>query len=100
MMDISDGLVLSLYDMADANECGFSVDSTLLPLLEAVNPNKSTEYALHGGGDFELLFTCSPYRLPVPDVEVTVIGTVIKEHKVMVDGSAALQQGYLHQWKN
>lgn len=98
MMDISDGLVLSLYDMADANECGFSVDSTLLPLLDGVDPNKSTEYALHGGGDFELLFTCSPERLPVPGVVVKVIGTVIEEHRVLVDGSAAERRGYIHHW--
>lgn len=99
LMDISDGLVLSLYDMLDANECGFSVDSSLLPLLEGVDAARSREYALYGGGDYELLFTCSPERLPVPGLVVKVIGTVIEEHRVLVDGAAAEQRGYLHQWK-
>jgi thiamine-monophosphate kinase len=98
MMDISDGLVLSLYDMLDANECGFSVDSTLLPPLEGVNPDQCRAYALHGGGDFELIFTCPPDTLPAPGLAVTIIGTVIEEHKVLVDGSAAEQKGYVHQW--
>ncbi len=34
MMDISDGLVLSLYDLLDANECGYAIDSARLPLLK------------------------------------------------------------------
>jgi len=99
MMDISDGLVLSLYDMLDANECGFSVDSATLPLLEGVDPDISREYALHGGGDFELLFTCPPDRLSVLGMAVDVVGTVIKEHTVLVDGSPTERSGYLHQWK-
>jgi thiamine-monophosphate kinase len=99
MMDISDGLALSLYDMFDANDCGFSIDSTLLPLLEGIDPDLSREYALYGGGDFELLFTCSPDRLPVLGVAVEVIGRVIAEPLVMVDDSPVEHKGYLHQWK-
>jgi hypothetical protein len=30
---------------------------------------------------------------------VKVIGAVIEEHRVLVDGYAAEYRGYLHQWK-
>jgi thiamine-monophosphate kinase len=99
MMDISDGLVLSLYDLLDANECGYSIDSALLPPLEGVLPEKSREYGLYGGGDFELLFTCAPEKFPIPDLDCYRVGRVIPEHSVLVDGEVAPYRGYLHRWK-
>ena len=99
MMDISDGLVLSLYDFLDANECGYSIDSARLPLLEGVPLEKSREYALFGGGDFQLLFTCPPERFPVPDLDCSIVGTVIPEHSVLVDNKMVPLRGYQHHWK-
>jgi thiamine-monophosphate kinase len=99
MMDISDGLVLSLYDLLDANEGGYSIDSALLPLLAGVPPEKSREYALFGGGDFELLFTCLPEQFPVPGLDCYIVGKVIPEHTVLVDGKVAPQRGYQHYWE-
>jgi thiamine-monophosphate kinase len=98
MMDISDGLVISLYDMLDANTCGFSVDSSLLPLIEGFDPARSREYSLFGGGDFELLFTCPPVILPLVGIDVHMIGSVIEEHTVLVDEDVAPDRGYLHRW--
>jgi len=98
MMDISDGLVLSLYDFLDANECGYSIDSARLPGLDGVPPEKSREYSLFGGGDFELLFTCPPEHFPIPDLHCFMIGTVISEHIVLVDNERVPYRGYQHQW--
>ncbi|HPH35561.1 MAG TPA: thiamine-phosphate kinase [Methanoregulaceae archaeon] len=99
MMDISDGLVLSLYDLLDANPYGYSIDSFLLPIPEGIPPEKSREYALFGGGDFELLFTCSPDYYPVSGVDSIIVGEVIKEHEVLVDRTVAPCRGYQHRWK-
>jgi thiamine-monophosphate kinase len=99
LMDISDGLVLSLYDLLDANTCGYSVRSSLLPHLHGIPPEKCREFALYGGGDYELLFTCPPERLPVHGVEYREIGKVIDDHVVLVDGKVAPYRGYLHQWE-
>ncbi len=98
MMDISDGLALSLYDMVAANGCGFAVESRRLPLPAGVPEGEARELALHGGGDFELLFTCPEGLLPVPGVEGTVIGRVTKEPSVLVDGRALDRRGYQHRW--
>lgn len=97
MMDISDGLILSLYDMLDANPCGYSIDSDLLPTIEGLPRETSREYALFGGGDFELLFTCRP-GLPIPGLAFHPVGAVIPDHVVLVDGRPVSPKGYLHRW--
>jgi thiamine-monophosphate kinase len=98
MMDISDGLVLSLYDLLDAGGCGYSVQSSLLPVLDGVPPERSREFSLYGGGDFELLFTCHPERLPRIPIKYLEIGEVIREPTVLIDDEVASYRGYLHHW--
>ncbi|MDD4568363.1 MAG: thiamine-phosphate kinase, partial [Methanoculleus chikugoensis] len=86
MMDISDGLALSLYDLLAVNDCGFSIDTARLPLPASVPEAEGRELALYGGGDFELLFTAPAGILPVPGVTAHVIGEVIAERTVLADG--------------
>ena len=99
MMDDSDGIALSLYDLLSVNDCGFSLDSKKLPLPAGVPPAQARELALYGGGDYELIFTISPERYPVAGVASTVIGTVILEKKVLVDGVLLEKRGYQHRWE-
>lgn len=98
MMDISDGLSLSLYDLVEAGGCGYAIDSSLLPLPVEVPPDEARELALYGGGDFELLFTCPEGMLPVAGVKASVIGRVIEEPLVLVDGEVMERRGYQHTW--
>jgi thiamine-monophosphate kinase len=98
MMDISDGLVISLYDLVDANGCGYAIESGYLPLIPGMDKTKSIEYSLYGGGDFELLFTCPEDLLPVTGVDATRIGTVIDAPEVLVDGGKVPKKGYQHFW--
>ncbi|BBL67424.1 thiamine-phosphate kinase [Methanoculleus chikugoensis] len=98
MMDISDGLALSLYDLLAVNDCGFAVDTARLPLPAGVPGEEGRELALYGGGDFELLFTAPAGILPVPGVTAHVIGEVIAERTVLVDGKPLERRGYLHEW--
>ncbi len=98
MMDISDGLVISLYDMVDANRCGYAIESRYLPLIPGMERPESIQYSLYGGGDFELLFTCPEDLLPVAGVDSTRIGTVIPAPEVLVDGVKVPKKGYQHFW--
>ncbi|WP_214041625.1 thiamine-phosphate kinase [Methanoculleus sp.] len=98
MMDISDGLALSLHDLLAVNDCGFSVDTARLPLPAGVPEDEGRELALYGGGDFELLFCAPPTILPVPGVEAHVIGEVIVERAVLADEKPLERRGYLHEW--
>ncbi|MDK2916483.1 MAG: thiamine-monophosphate kinase, partial [Euryarchaeota archaeon] len=49
MMDISDGLALSLHDLLAVNDCGFAVDTARLPLPAGVPEGEGRELALYGG---------------------------------------------------
>ncbi|ADN37332.1 thiamine-monophosphate kinase [Methanolacinia petrolearia DSM 11571] len=96
MMDVSDGLALSLYDLADASGTGFEILAERIPL----SPGVISEQALYGGGDFGLLFTCDPGMMPVPEVEAVCIGRVIDSPGVFLDGAAVERRGYLHRWEH
>ncbi len=98
MMDISDGLALSLHDLLAVNDCGFAVDTACLPLPAGVPEDEGRELALYGGGDFELLFCAPPGLLPLPGVAARVIGRVIPERAVLADGKPLDRRGYLHEW--
>ena len=65
MMDDSDGIALSLYDLVSVNECGFSLDSAKLPIPADIPALQAQELALYGGGDYELIFTLPPKLHPV-----------------------------------
>lgn len=99
MIDLSDGLALSLYDLAAVNGVGFAISGDALPRPGGVPEPGATALALYGGGDFELLFCCPPSVYPVPGVACTVIGTVTAEPgRVTIDGAAIERRGYEHRW--
>lgn len=98
MMDISDGLALSLYDLWEASGCGYAVDTRRLPLPAGVPEGEGRELALYGGGDFELLFTCKNDLLPIEGVAAHVIGEVTGDGRVTADGRVLARRGYLHEW--
>jgi thiamine-monophosphate kinase len=93
MMDNSDGLSVSLYQLAEVNGCGFMIHADSLPVLSGLDPDLGLgldlELALYAGGDFELLFTVAPERLPDARnaCELTVIGEVTPEGIFLEDGA-------------
>lgn len=108
MTDISDSLSMSAYDIAQKSGVGIRlninripVDRGALRLSEKMNVNL-TEYALYGGGDYELLFTAPEDKIKTieEEIEVTRIGEVIKERRVLAaDGDreyALERRGYEH----
>ena len=99
MMDDSDGIALSLYDLISVNDCGFSLDSTKIPVPDGIPANQARELALYGGGDYELIFTLPPQKHPVQGVSYTVIGTTTKEKIVLIDNRPVEKRGYQHRWE-
>jgi thiamine-monophosphate kinase len=98
MMDISDGLALSLYDLTLANRCGYRVTSAMIPVIEDIPYEKALELAVYGGGDYELLFTIPPERLPLEGMAYQVIGHVIGEPGAFLNGVPMERRGYQHRW--
>ena len=63
-MDLSDGLSSSLYQLGDLNKVGFEIDQSKIPLSSELlqlkkkkNDLNVFDFALHFGGDYELLLT-------------------------------------------
>ena len=87
MIDLSDGLSSDLNHLCEASGVGALIESSLLPIdsqvtelcgRRALDP---LQLALHGGEDFELLFTVRPNdvaRLPrrVDETRITRIGEI------------------------
>lgn len=102
MMDISDGLAVSLYELSRAGGVGFRVHAANIPMLpEVACLDDALELATYTGGDFELLFTVRPDVLD--DVRkacsFSVIGEVIGEG-VLIEGDGRVEtlpeRGYEH----
>jgi len=98
MMDVSDGLALSLYDLSAVNNLCFSVESGKIPAPDGLSAREAREYSLFGGGDYGLLFTIPPARLPVHGVRYTIIGEVKEGSGVLIDGETLSRRGFLHSW--
>jgi thiamine-monophosphate kinase len=92
MIDLSDGLSSDLNQLCTAGSVGALIDSALLPIdnfvtelcgRRALDP---LQLALHGGEDFELLFTVKPADVPrlprrVDGVEIKRIGEITAAHE-------------------
>jgi thiamine-monophosphate kinase len=92
-MDLSDGLSLDLQRLCMAS--GVAADITAPPRFAGA----TLEQALHGGEDYELLFTIRPgRRLPRSPVPLTRIGTICKGRpgEVYLDGYPLPPLGYDH----
>jgi thiamine-monophosphate kinase len=99
MMDISDGLALSLYDLTLTNRYGYRVTSAMLPVIEDIPYEEALEFALYGGGDYELIFTIPGEKLPLQGMTYHVIGHVAGEPGAFLNGVPMERRGYQHRWK-
>ncbi|MBE0524645.1 MAG: thiamine-phosphate kinase [Methanosarcinales archaeon] len=90
MMDISDGLALSLHDLAAASNVGFFIKFEEIPIHENVrdiarDDDQLVEWSIYTGGDFELLFTLKPECIEKAGevAEFTIIGNITSDSITM-----------------
>ncbi|APE29227.1 thiamine-phosphate kinase [Aurantiacibacter gangjinensis] len=96
MMDVSDGLLLDAFRMADASETSFAIDTAAIPVADDARRMD----CLTWGDDYELLFT-----LPAdahPPIPATRIGSVEPKGfaSLFVDGEPVTNPqglGYRHE---
>ena len=96
MIDISDGLSTDLEHICEESGVGAEIDSSAIPRAR-VGRGKAKpvalEFALHGGDDYELLFTSSkPVPTKVEGVPITRIGrTTRKKGMRLIDADGRKQ---------
>ena len=89
MIDTSDGLSTDLTHICEESGVGAEIDASLVPRARVGNPAQEVdlETALHGGEDYELLFTVRPdTRIPerIAGVPLTQIGRITRSRKILV----------------
>jgi len=86
-IDVSDGLSTDLSHLCEASGAAAELDAALLPahpLTAKLGPAKQMAAVLHGGEDYELLFTAHPMvKMPraVCGVPITRIGRIVPFRK-------------------
>lgn len=89
MMDISDGLSTDLTRLCAASGVGALVEECAIPLPAGIPRSKAIPLGLHGGDDYELLFTASPKqtrRLPrhFQGLPITAVGVITKRKEAVL----------------
>jgi thiamine-monophosphate kinase len=87
MIDLSDGLSTDLAHICDESRVGARIDGDLIPRATVESPARevSPDAALHGGEDYELLFTApKSKRIParIFDVRITLIGEITRNRSI------------------
>jgi thiamine-monophosphate kinase len=60
MIDVSDGLVFSLYELSEKSKIGILLEENKIPVSKQIKQIEHyLDYALYGGEDYELIFTVS-----------------------------------------
>jgi thiamine-monophosphate kinase len=89
MIDTSDGLSTDLAHLCGESGVGAVVNAAAIPRARVGKPAREVdlELALHGGEDYELLFTAPPgKRVPaeIGGVALTQIGVITRSRKILL----------------
>ena len=89
MIDISDGLSTDLAHICEESRVGAEIDEESIPraVVGKVRQEVDLRFALHGGEDYELLFTIpKARRIParIAGVPITKIGRIVRGKKVVI----------------
>jgi thiamine-monophosphate kinase len=95
MIDISDGLSTDLAHICEESGVGAEVQAELIPRASVGKPAREVDLqlALHGGEDYELLFTAPPNRrvpLRIAGVPITQIGHITRGREVILRNEAGV----------
>jgi thiamine-monophosphate kinase len=106
MIDTSDGLSTDLAHICEESGVGAELQEEVIPRASVDNPSRQVDmqFALHGGEDYELLFTApASKRIPtrIAEVPITNIGQITRGRKIFLRnrdgiGGELRPQGWEH----
>jgi thiamine-monophosphate kinase len=88
MIDISDGLSLDLTRLCRASKVGAILQENAIPIASLNRHEVELRHALHGGDEYQLLFTVPPgRRLPTEykDVPLSLIGYITEGEEISIE---------------
>ena len=88
MIDISDGLSVDLARLCLASKVGALLQENAIPIASLNRHEVELRHALHGGDEYQLLFTVPPgRRLPAEykDVPLSLIGYITEEEEISIE---------------
>jgi len=93
MIDVSDGLSTDLFHICEESGVGAEISAETVPRAETTRGAVDLTFALHGGEDYELLFT-SGKQVPkrIAGVKITEIGRITRGRRMILLGAAGKQQ--------
>jgi thiamine-monophosphate kinase len=105
MIDLSDGLSTDLTHICDQSHVGAELQATLIPRASIGKPARQVDQhlALHGGEDYELLFTAPPTK-PIPTqlagVRITQIGQITSMRGIRLITNHVAQELHPQGWEH
>ena len=95
MIDTSDGLSTDLAHICEESGVGAEIEAELIPRASVGKPAREVDlqFALHGGEDYELLFT-APRRKRIPSriagIPITRIGHITRNKNIFLMNSSGV----------
>lgn len=104
MIDISDGLLTDLNHICEESRVGAVLLESTIPRASISRRKVDLDFALHGGEDYELLFTARPKaRIPaqIAGVRITRIGEITRGRGIkLVDTDGAISTLQPRGWQH
>lgn len=104
MIDTSDGLSTDLTHICGESGVGAELEAGFVPRARVGRPARKVEFdlALHGGEDYELLFTVpASQRVPaqIGRVSITQIGRITRGKKIKIRNEGKLEELMVRGWE-
>ncbi len=88
MIDISDGLSIDLARLCRASGTGAILQENAIPVASLNRHEVELRHALHGGDEYQLLFTVPPgHRLPTEykEIPLSLIGYIVEGDEISIE---------------
>ena len=105
MIDTSDGLSTDLAHICEESRVGAEIDAAMIPRATKPGTDRSVglELALHGGEDYELLFTAPQgKRVPaeIAGTPITQIGRIIQKRGIFIQDAKGVHRLQVLGWEH